>query len=272
MENEEHESMTSSLDFTSSSSTLDLSSFSNSIESSLEFTSSQSESTHKKIKNIPDNSNSDDEDDGKEPLYDESDEMDAPRLSFLSDIKPKSRNHNKSKKSTVSKKNKKSKRMRNNNEPIYDDDDDSNAPRSSFLSGIKPQKSNARVENTFVKKENPLPKSTKSKRYLYVSFSEKDTAKEKGAMWDKNKKFWYVKPDNLYAIELWGGPQKTQNDQQQSFEKRRYGFNTNVYICVPFDKKALAKAMGARWDAGRKSWYASGDGDHADLIDRFGFV
>jgi len=32
--------------------------------------------------------------------------------------------------------------------------------------------------------------------------------------------------------------------------------NSKIYLNVPFSQKDAAKALGAKWDAGKKKWYA----------------
>lgn len=39
--------------------------------------------------------------------------------------------------------------------------------------------------------------------------------------------------------------------------------NTKIYLNVPYAEKDAAKALGARWDAAQKKWYAP---DSADIM------
>jgi hypothetical protein len=73
-----------------------------------------------------------------------------------------------------------------------------------------------------------------SRVYLQVPFEEKDSAKDRGARWDKIRKLWYVEAgwDLAPLIEKW-----------------------NVYLDCPFAQKDQAKAKGARFDPEKKLWY-----------------
>ncbi len=73
-----------------------------------------------------------------------------------------------------------------------------------------------------------------SRAYLQVPFEEKDSAKAKGARWDKIRKLWYAEAgwDLAPLIEQW-----------------------NVYLECPFAQKDQAKAKGARFDPEKKLWY-----------------
>lgn len=84
----------------------------------------------------------------------------------------------------------------------------------------------------------------------WVSFHNKDSAKELGALWDKSKKKWYIKanhPNLSKIIELQNIKAETKENDTKKESK--------VYINVPFAKKNIAKANGARWDPSVKSWY-----------------
>lgn len=86
-------------------------------------------------------------------------------------------------------------------------------------------------------------------RLDWISYHNKDVAKELGAKWDHKKKLWYTDADNvnmdkLKELRLTNGSQKsTSNDEKKH------------YINVSYAKRGEAKANGARWDPSVKSWY-----------------
>lgn len=90
----------------------------------------------------------------------------------------------------------------------------------------------------------------------WVSFNNKDKAKELGAKWNVNKKFWYV--DSSISeevmeklVELKQQPLNVETKPKSSTSENA----KKMYIKVDFSKKNQAKALGARWDATVKSWY-----------------
>jgi ribonuclease HI len=94
---------------------------------------------------------------------------------------------------------------------------------------------------------------------LNISFSNKDKAKDLGARWDANNKYWYintkyVKDDvKQQILEL----QDTQNVAPEPLHK-----TLNVhkkYVKISYANKNKAKSIGAKWDASVKSWYYVAD-------------
>lgn len=88
----------------------------------------------------------------------------------------------------------------------------------------------------------------------WVSFNNKDKAKELGAKWNVSKKFWYIDasvPDEVMKglLALKNTPSVESKPKSSSDEAKK------IYIKVDFSKKNQAKALGARWDATVKSWY-----------------
>lgn len=87
---------------------------------------------------------------------------------------------------------------------------------------------------------------------LNIAFGNKDKAKDLGARWDVNHKYWYV--NTKYASEetvnqLIALQQEISDDVQPKKETKK------TYIKISYDKKDKAKSLGARWDASVKSWY-----------------
>lgn len=88
-------------------------------------------------------------------------------------------------------------------------------------------------------------------RLDWVSFHNKDEAKQYGAKWDINKKFWYIEEDNKNIEklnELMKKGSVIPSENKKSDEKKHY-------IKVSYAKKGEAKAFGAKWDPVVKSWY-----------------
>ncbi|HEV2681784.1 MAG TPA: DUF5710 domain-containing protein, partial [Rhodanobacter sp.] len=112
-----------------------------------------------------------------------------------------------------------------------------------------------------------------SKTYIEVPFKEKDEAKELGARWDRQVQSWYVPAGTdaapfakwaqgaaTAAAEGQGEDQgaKSQAGQQKPSQDRQY-------LAVPYGEHQAAKAAGALWDKGAKSWYAGPKADAAAL-------
>ena len=83
----------------------------------------------------------------------------------------------------------------------------------------------------------------------WISFHNKDMAKELGAKWDHKKKMWYVDADNENMDKL----QELQS--ASSSQKSTVKDEKKHYINISYAKRGEAKANGARWDASVKSWY-----------------
>ena len=118
--------------------------------------------------------------------------------------------------------------------------------------------------------------SEHNRTFLAVPFKEHEAAKALGARWDRRQRSWYV-PVHLdpVAFARWlpnvsktaidvpetaNAPARLTLDQTPPSER--------LYLAVPFEERALARAAGAVWDKAAKSWYA---GPRADLqaLDRW---
>lgn len=101
--------------------------------------------------------------------------------------------------------------------------------------------------------QNDTPK----KEYIkldWVSFNNKDKAKELGAKWNVTKKFWYV--DSSVSEEVMEQLVALKNCPVAETKPKSSTDNSKkTYIKVDYSKKNQAKALGARWDATVKSWY-----------------
>ena len=85
--------------------------------------------------------------------------------------------------------------------------------------------------------------------YLDVPFDDKDEVKALGARWDGNKKSWYVPSGKDTApFAKWINGNGTKSVKK-------------IYLKVPFDDKNQVKALGARWDGDKKSWYIMSNAD-----------
>ena len=85
--------------------------------------------------------------------------------------------------------------------------------------------------------------------YLDVPFDDKDAVKALGARFDGNKKAWYV-PSGKDTAPF---AQWINGNGTKSVKK--------VYLKVPFGDKDQVKALGARWDGDKKSWYIMSNTD-----------
>jgi putative DNA primase/helicase len=111
---------------------------------------------------------------------------------------------------------------------------------------------------------------------LAVPFKEHHEAKALGARWDRQQQSWYV-PVHLDAMAFarWlpapdapvaGPPRPAQAELVQV--RDQVPLIERVYLAVPYAERTLARAAGAVWDKGAKSWYA---GPNADMqrLDRW---
>lgn len=73
---------------------------------------------------------------------------------------------------------------------------------------------------------------------LSVPFEAKDKAKELGARWNKDGKFWYYDGLDTDVIA-----------KLRELEVKQYHLN------IPFASKDMAKGLGAKWDGSLKKWY-----------------
>eukprot|EP00746_Dinoflagellata_sp_MGD_P165521 gnl/MRDRNA2_/MRDRNA2_94845_c0_seq1.p1 gnl/MRDRNA2_/MRDRNA2_94845_c0~~gnl/MRDRNA2_/MRDRNA2_94845_c0_seq1.p1 ORF type:complete len:401 (-),score=96.43 gnl/MRDRNA2_/MRDRNA2_94845_c0_seq1:136-1338(-) len=102
-----------------------------------------------------------------------------------------------------------------------------------------------KAKETPAKKAKGEDEASVHPTYLHVPFASKDEVKALGAMWDKESKKWYVPSgQSLDPFKLWM-PKDVVPE-----EKR-------CYLAVPFAQKDEVKALGARWDQGKKKWYTS---------------
>lgn len=82
--------------------------------------------------------------------------------------------------------------------------------------------------------------------YLNVPYEDRDKVKELGARWDGTHKCWYVPAgEDESKFSKWKQA-KTAPD------------NKKRYLKVPYDDRDKVKALGARWDKDKKSWYFIG--------------
>lgn len=86
----------------------------------------------------------------------------------------------------------------------------------------------------------------------WVTFDNKDKAKEFGAKWNNTKKYWYITEDasqeNIKSLQELKNEKPSSPKPVATQEKKKY-------IKIEFAKKDMAKKLGARWDPGAKSWY-----------------
>jgi len=116
----------------------------------------------------------------------------------------------------------------------------------------------------------------RAKTFLAVPFKEHGEAKALGARWDRQQQSWYV-PVHLDAMPFarWlSAPDAPVANPARPAPAElvqvpgQVPLAERVYLAVPYTERALARAAGAVWDKGAKSWYA---GPNADLprLDRW---
>ena len=96
--------------------------------------------------------------------------------------------------------------------------------------------------------------------YLNVPYKHKDEAKALGAKWDRKQQSWYVPPGVETAPFA-----KWMLSVSQGAADGRTGAQARVYLAVPYGERGAAKAAGAAWDKGAKSWYAGPMADREKL-------
>jgi antirestriction protein ArdC/phage/plasmid primase-like uncharacterized protein len=104
----------------------------------------------------------------------------------------------------------------------------------------------------------PSPENMKERTYLNVPFREKDEAKALGARWDRGEQSWYVPQGvdpQLFAKWTRGAEDARPEPAEQTTGQKRQ------YLAVPYGERIAAKAAGALWDKGAKSWYVGPKGD-----------
>jgi len=90
------------------------------------------------------------------------------------------------------------------------------------------------------------------KTYIKVPFQEKDKVRELGARWDWKRQSWYIPAEVLDRAPFvkWMAQEAAELPQAAPEQ------NNQIYLAVPFKKKAHARRAGALWDKVTKSWYA----------------
>jgi putative DNA primase/helicase len=115
------------------------------------------------------------------------------------------------------------------------------------------------------------------KTYLKVPYKDKDEAKQLGARWDRQEQGWFV-PQGLdtgpfakwlstgataaTAVTEAAETNRARQTTAQAASALRQGHAERLYLAVPYGEHKAAKAAGAMWDKGAKSWYA---GAHAEI-------
>lgn len=93
-------------------------------------------------------------------------------------------------------------------------------------------------------------KKSEVETYIQIPYDDRDEAKALGARFDGNTKCWYIpKGTDPTKFTKW----------KQLKEAPKAGSKKKHYIKVSFDEKDEVKALGARFDGEKKSWYFVGD-------------
>lgn len=102
-----------------------------------------------------------------------------------------------------------------------------------------------------------------------MPYKQKDDVKALGGRWDRQQQSWYIPAGvNPEAFTKWGqgGDVAVAKDRAaQSKPKPEKIAKERHYLAVPYGERAAAKAAGALWDKGAKSWYASNNADQDKL-------
>jgi len=130
------------------------------------------------------------------------------------------------------------------------------------------------------KAEGQAPQQVAAERhYLKTDWNDREEVKALGAKWDAQEKLWYV-PQGMDAAPFAKWPRTTpeqvkaekaetaQKTQQRSAPPRKAAREAPAerqYLAVPIEQKDEAKALGARWDAEQKLWYAEPKADMGKL-------
>ena len=107
------------------------------------------------------------------------------------------------------------------------------------------------------KNENE-PEIEKVKEFIEVPYKLKDTIKSKGAIWNKDKKSWFIYEDNENKEEIYN-----MLEEQKKIKK--------IYIEVPFKLKNEIKNLGGSWDKDKKSWFIYEDNENMKEIKKLIF-
>lgn len=111
-----------------------------------------------------------------------------------------------------------------------------------------------------------------TRQYLHVPFKDKDEAKSLGARWDGKQRSWYINSDvDAAPFEKWRNPPQQETvsvpdvgaEQAAATPAERPALQPGdrQYLAVPYGERGAAKAMGAQWDKGQKSWYITSADD-----------
>lgn len=138
---------------------------------------------------------------------------------------------------------------------------------SAFQNKVSELEQQAQASNQSGDSKAESQKVGGDKAYINVPYREKSAAKELGAQWDRQQTSWYI-PAGVdpapfakwlhQAGEVKTGPTvKPATSNASTSEKQ--------YLAVPYTERGEAKAAGAKWDAGAKSWYAGPSADMSTL-------
>jgi len=124
-----------------------------------------------------------------------------------------------------------------------------------------------------------------TREYLVVPYSDKDCVKERGGMFDGEKRRWYAQNDITATGQLdpWRVREYIHVPYEQRDEAKKCGARWDMksrrwyipyeadiskfsawrkqYIEVPYEEKSEAKLHGAKWDYAVKAWFIPGDAD-----------
>ena len=111
----------------------------------------------------------------------------------------------------------------------------------------------------------PPVQAAQERTYLHIPYQDKEQAKALGARWDARQKQWYA-PEGTDLAPLRQYLSAPENKPSMEFASKTSQEKT--YLHVPYKDKNVAKALGARWDARQKQWYAP-EGTDLEPLQRF---
>jgi putative DNA primase/helicase len=108
-----------------------------------------------------------------------------------------------------------------------------------------------------------------ARTYITVPFREKEQAKGHGAKWDRQQSSWYIPPGvPKEPFAKWMAAPTAQAEQAPAARPQAPAAPAadRVFLAVPYEQRAEAKALGALWDKTAKSWYAPAGANLEQLV------
>lgn len=128
----------------------------------------------------------------------------------------------------------------------------------------------------------PATRSTTAPVYFAISYDDKDAAKALGAQWNQQHRLWYADDAAAVASLKRRWPLASESPAHRKRAREASGApaiagagqpdeDRRRYYAVAYAEKDEAKAVGAKWDAEAKLWYAPTTAE-ATALEAKGFV